>query len=262
MDINNFVIDRVVRGVMVNKAGEYQWSINQITDPSLSVTTEDSRQAVDALGAVIAEFDNGKSAEFSGENSLFDLGLYAAQMGTEKDIASSTNKIVTPAFETIKVVTGTSSYTLAHAPKEALTQIYLLSGDGTLSTAYAVGTAASATEFAYDAETHAITIPTGLTGGEELFVMYEYETEDAVQVVADGVNFPKKGKFIMEILGSDVCDQETLIHAYLVFPNAKLSSDVDITFTTDGTHPFTIQAMQDYCDSEKKLFSLIIPNEE
>ena len=102
-DINNLVIDHILRGVMTSTAdGSFMWSINQITEPSLSVTTETS-EAVDALGSKIATFDRAKNAEFSANNSIFDLGLFAAQNGRDKEVASSTSKIISPAFETLMV---------------------------------------------------------------------------------------------------------------------------------------------------------------
>ena len=259
--INNFIVDHVLRGVMVKKNGEYMWSINQITNPSLNVALSDTAQAVDALGTPIAEFDRGRSAEFSAENSIFDLSLYAAQLGQEVESASEDKTIEMPAFEEYEV-TGAEgeTWTLAHAPKVDPEFIYLLNGDGTLGTAYKLGTAASDTEFAYSEGV--ITLPTGLTAEDVLFAMYDYESTAGVSVTADAINFPKRGKFIMEVLGCDVCDQEELIHAYIVFPNAKLDGNVDYSFATDGTHPFTIRAMQDYCDNKKKLFSVIIPDEE
>lgn len=260
--INNFVIDHVIRGIMTKKDGTYMWSINQITNPSLNVSLTDTAQAVDALGSPIAEFDRGRSAEFGAENSIFDLGLYAAQMGSEVKEGSETTKIVTPAFEEIEVKgVESETYVLKHTPTATTvpTTIYLLNGDGTLGKSYTVDTTAGADKFAYAEGT--ITLPTGLTAGDVLFVMYEYEAESGSSVTADGINFPKKGKFVMEVLGSDVCHQDELIHAYVVFPNAKLDGNVDYSFTTDGTHPFTIKALQDYCDSKKKLFSIIIPDE-
>ena len=46
-DLSNFVIDRVIRGMMVSNSDDsILWSINQITNPSLNVTTE-SADAVD-----------------------------------------------------------------------------------------------------------------------------------------------------------------------------------------------------------------------
>ena len=260
-DINNFVIDHVIRGMMFSTAdGSYMWSINQITDPRLNITSE-TADAVDALGSTIASFNRSKAAEFSASNSLFDLGLFAAQNGTSKQIATADAKIVVPAFETIKIVTGETTKTLANVPTEAIEAIYQLKGDGTLGTKYESGVSASATKFVYDTDSHTITLPTGLAAGTELLVMYDYETENAVAVSGDAINFPKAGRFVMEILGTDTCDPTTLIHAFLEFPNAKLDAAVDVSFTTDGNHPFTIKANQNYCDSQKLLFKLIIPEE-
>ena len=261
--INNFVIDHVLRGIMTKKNGEYMWSINQITNPSLNVALSDTAQAVDALGTPIVEFDRGRSAEFGAENSIFDLSMYAAQMGKDVEVASATATIEVPAFETIDVAgTEGETYVPKKTPVANITKIYAMNPDGPLGTVYEAGSAASASAFAYDNASHTISLPTGLEKGSQLFVMYDYASEQATAVTADAINFPKSGKFVMEVLGTSVCDPDTLIHAYVVFPNAKLDGNVDYSFTTDGTHPFTIKAMQDYCDKEKKLFSIIIPEEE
>ena len=236
--VNNFVIDHVLRGIMTKKNGEYMWSINQIANPSLNVALSDTAQAVDALGTVIQEFDRGRSAEFGAENSIFDLSLYAAQMGRDVEVASGTTKITVPAFETVDVAgTEAETYATKKVPTESITKIYVLNGDGTLGKAFASGTAASADEFAYAEDTHTISLPTGLEKGTQLFVMYEYESEQATAVTANAIDFPKAGKFVLEVLGTSVCDPDTLIHAYVVFPNAKLDGNVDFTFATDGTHP-------------------------
>lgn len=263
--INNFIIDHVLRGIMTKKNGEYMWSINQITNPSLNVALSDTAQAVDALGTPIVEFDRGRSAEFSAENSIFDLSLYAAQMGKDVEVATANDTINVPAFVEIDVK-GTEGETYVfeekRKPIEDIKTIYAMNGDDTLGIAYVSGTAASDTEFAYDSESRTITLPTGLDAGSRLFVMYEYASTQATAVTADAVNFPKAGKFVMEVLGCNVCNPDELIHAYIVFPNAKLDGNVDYTFATDGTHPFVIKAMQNYCDKEKKLFSIIIPEED
>jgi len=258
-DINNFVIDRPIRGIMTSAAdGSVMYSINQIEDFQLSVSS-DEKTAVDAIGVPIATFDTAKNAEISASNSLFDLGLFAAQMGTTKNVASATNKIVTPIFETIDV--EGESVKLKNAPVGGkLDAIYALNGDSTLGKKYLADTSAGAEKFAFDAETLTISLPTEIKGGQ-IFVMYETEMENAVEVTASAVEFPRAGKFVMEVLGTDVCDTTTLIHAYVIFPNAKLSSNVDISFTTDGKHPFSMKANQAYCDSKKKLFQIIIPQE-
>lgn len=236
------------------------WSINQITNPSLNVTTE-SADAVDALNAPIMTFDRSKTAEFTAENSIFDLNLAAAQAGTEKMIADSAAKLIVPGHEEF-VLTATDTITLKHKPKGQIPFIYLQKGDGTLEKKFKNGGSANETDFVHAESTNTITLPAGLTKGQVIFVPYEYESEAAVAVHNTAINFPKAGRFRLEVLGAEVCDREKLIHAYVEFPNAKLSGDVDLTFTTEGTHNFTIKAQQAYCDREKKLFSIIVPDEE
>lgn len=257
-DINNFVIDRVIRGVALSqKDDSVLFSINQMQNVSLNCASE-STDAVDALGTPIATFYRAKSAEFSAENAIFDMNLMATQLGTSKKVASSTAKITAPAMESFTY--GTGSYELKHTPKTVPNEIYVLNGDSTFGKKFVKGTAASEKEFAITNKT--LSLPTGLNAGDELFVMYDYETENAVEVVNSATEFPVGCKFVMEVLGADVCDQTTLIHAYVIFPNFKLSPDFDWSVATDGSHPFSGKAQQAYCDKEKKLFNIVIPSED
>ena len=110
-DMNNFVIDRVVRGVALSQTDDsVMFALNQITNPSLSCSSE-STDAVDGLGVPIATFYRAKNAEFSAENAIFDMNLMATQVGTAKQVASDSEKIITPAFETIDI-DGSATYTL------------------------------------------------------------------------------------------------------------------------------------------------------
>lgn len=274
-DINNFVIDRIVRGVALSqKDDSVLFSINQIQNASLNCASE-STDAVDALGTPIATFYRAKSCEFSAENALFDMALMATQLGTTKKVASSGEKVVAPSMESFvigeeawdKKTVIADKYPLKHKPLAAPAEIYAINGDSTFGVKYENAaknehTTNSETEFVYTELDNTITLPTGLADGTELFVMYEYESENAVEVVNSAKNFPVGCKFVMEVLGCDVCDQTNLIYAYLVFPNFKLSPDFDWSVATDGAHPFSGKAQQDYCDREKKLFSVIIPGDQ
>ena len=94
MNLNNIVVDRIIRAVGKSKSDEVLFAINQVTNASLNVTSE-TAEAVDALGTPIAIFNRAKTAEFSAENALFDLGLMATQAGSKKVAGAS----VVPAFE-------------------------------------------------------------------------------------------------------------------------------------------------------------------
>ena len=259
-DMNNFVIDRVVRGVALSQTDDsVMFALNQITNPSLSCSSE-STDAVDALGVPIATFYRAKNAEFSAENAIYDMNLMATQVGSAKQVASDSEKIVTPAFETIDIDGSSATYTLKHVPLEEIKNVYALNGDGTLGTVFTKSTSASASNFAIRGST--LTPPTGLKKGDQLFVIYEYEAAQAVSVMNSANNFPTACKLVLEVLGCDVCDQTKLVFAYIIFPNFKLSPDFDWNIQTDGTHPFSGKAMQEYCDKDKKLFQIIVPGDE
>ena len=212
-DLSNFVIDRVVRGIATDmKTGDVLFSINQITNPSLNCASE-SADAVDALNVPIATFYRAKTAEFSAENALFDMNLLATQAGTKKKVASASAKIDAPCFQTIDI-TSSTTYTLSHTPKEGTTpKVYVLNGDGTLGEKVVIDTSASARKVAIAGTT--LTVVAGEAGykeGEQIFVMYEYEADGAekngaIEVANSANNFPVGCKFVMEILGADVCDQ-------------------------------------------------------
>ena len=198
----------------------------------------------------IATFYRSKAAEFSAENALFDMNLLATQSGATKKVASATAKIETPCFQTIDIEADKTSYTLSHTPK-GTAKVYVLNGDGTLGEKVEIASAAADKKIAVAGATVTVVVgEAGYAAGSQLFFMYDYEADGAtgngaVEVANTATNFPVGCKFIMEILGADVCDQTNLIYAYLVFPNAKLSPDFDWSIATDSTHPFSMRAMQE-----------------
>lgn len=176
--------------------------------------TSESTDAVDALSVPIATFYRAKSAEFSAENALFDMNLMATQTGTKKKIAGGGTTVEAPCFDTIDIVSGTTAYTLKHEPKDGTTpKVYVLNGDGTLGDKVVIDTTASAKKIAISGDDVTVVVgSTGYADGDQLFFMYDYvadgtEGNGAVEVVNSATNFPVGCKFIMEILGCDVCDQ-------------------------------------------------------
>lgn len=261
MDINNFAIDRVLNGTMFSKSnGELLWRVTQVTNPSLNCATE-TTDIVDAIGTPIMTLDRAKTAEFSGENSLFDLGLAAAQLGSAKEIMTSEAKQVVPINEEFVLGSNPTTITLSHAPVGTIPFIYLVKGDTSIAMKYKKGTESNETDFTHTDKQTSIKLPTGLKAGQKICVPYSYEREDGVSVTNYGDKFPKAGRFLLDVLGYDICNQEHIVHALVEFHNAKLTGDVDFNFTTEGTHPFTIKCLQDYCDANKRLFTIYVIDE-
>lgn len=264
---NTFLIDRIRRGTMFSDTtGEVLWSITQINDATLSMTSETS-DVTDAIGNIITQFDRSKNAEFSGSNALWDFGLSAAQFGSEKQVADSEHKIISPIYEQLKA-DSSHKITLSHTPvteegkKESPIQYaYILNNDSTLGTRFH-SDATSATianhTFKIETDTKQLVFPNEIAEGTNIAVFYNYEAENAIMLQNNASEFPKAGKFMLEVIGKDTCDKTATYVAYIVFPNAKLKTDMDLSFASDGGHPFSMQMMQDYCDLEKRLFNIYV----
>ena len=257
-NLNNIIVDRVLRGIFTDKDDNIIFSLNQIQDLSLNQTSE-SMEVQDAFGVSIMELMRSKALEASANNAIYDFGLLAAQYGTEKVTATGDDKIVVPAMESFEVE-GTE-YTLKHTPVEAPVAIYALNGDSTLGAKYVAGTAASATEFAY--EGGKITLPTGVAVGSDMFVMYEYESDSAVEVINSANKFAQIGKMTFECLVYDVCDPETKIFAFLILPRFQLSNDFDWSIGGDNQqHAFSGKAHVNYCDKNKEMVRIVVIDED
>lgn len=258
-NLNNIIVDRVLRGIFSNKNDDIIFALNQVQNLSLNSTSESS-EVVDAFGVSIMELMKSKALEASAENAIYDFGLLSAQYGTEKVTATADAKLVVPTMESFEVA-GTE-YTLKHTPVKAPTAIYALNGDSTLGAKYTAGeTAASDTQFAY--ADGVITLPTSIKVGDEMFVMYEYESDQAIEVVNSANNFAKMGKMTFECLVYDVCDPETKIFAYIILPRFQLSNDFDWSIGGDSqTHAFSGKAHVDYCSRDKKMLRVVIVDDE
>ena len=257
-DATNLVFDKVLRVVAFDKQDKFLYSMTQVQDASLNGAAE-STDVLDNVGAKIMTLYRAKTAEFSGSNALFDLGILGAQVGSDKVIASESAKIVVPAFETITVGEA-ATYALKNTPVGTITEIYALNGDSSLGKKFEAAEAASATAFAIADGT--ITLPTGLEKGSQLFVMYEYESQNAVKVVNESNKFPKAVKLVIEALCYEPCDPDTKILTYIICNNAQMSSDFDVTMAAGETHPVTYLLQQDYCSAEKKLYEVVVVNDQ
>ena len=251
-NLNNFVIDRVIRAVgMSNQDDSVLFAINQVTNPSLNVTSE-TAEAVDALGTPIAIFNRAKTCEFSAENAIFDMDLMAVQAGGKKQVASADEVIAVPMFD---VLEGAE---LAKTPVGDV-KFYSLNKDGSLGEAIALSADGGNDGGVVVDGVNVSNLPEGV----QVMAVYEYNANGekdngAVSVINSAKDFPKACKLVLEILGCDVCNQEELIYAYLILPNFKISPDFDWSIQTDGVHNFSGTAMQDYCDSKKVLYQLVI----
>lgn len=267
-DINSFIFDHVERGVGFNADGSVRWLANQIESASLQCDGEEVLKK-DARGSTIYSKAQAKTCEFNWESSVADLNLIAEMNGTTKQVASSSTPIVSPIFDAIDITTdSTTEITLENAVYNSGstgTPVYkigvsLLTTDGSLKKVLKKGDSASSGVFTYTPASKKLTFNSGeLEKGDTVFVTYEYETENAVQLVNSADDMPTATKSIYLVEGRDICDQNTKIYAYLIFPNAKMSTGYTLGLDVESTVPVKQVCSYDYCSKNKELYRLVIP---
>lgn len=257
LNIENLVINRVVRGTLFDKdTSEVLVSIDQISDPSLECSGEQVFSN-DAMGQKIAAFDRSKDAKFTGSNALLNFGLMAAQFGSDKEVASEDAKITVPAFDLIEVGTDTTKITLSDVPASEVKFIYSTHRDKSKNIKYPLAATASDSEFAITGKE--ITLPTdAFAKGDRVAVWYDRETTEAVQIKNTTTKFAKGGKFVLEVLACDVCNVNTEYYAYVIFGNCKMDNNVTIDFSNEAKQQFVINALQDYCSANNELFTIVV----
>ena len=259
-NLNNIIIDRVLRGIYSTDKDGIVFSLNQIQNFSLNCTSE-SQEVVDAMGVSIMEFMRSKSIEASAENAIFDLGLMAAQSASSVKKATTGSTVVAPAMESHTAEEGTDgkikTWTLKGTPLVAPEAIYELNGDSTLGKKIDVVTTAEDGKASYSSGV--ITLPLDAEAGTEYFIMYEYNCDNAAEVITSADKFPSVGKMTFECLVYDVCDPEVKLFAYVILPRFQLKSDFDWSIGGDSqTHPFSGKAHVKYCDKNKEMVRIVV----
>lgn len=260
------LIDRPIRGTLFDKTTkDVIFTADQIMNPSLEVGGTQVF-ITNGIGSRLAILDREKTSKFSAENSQINLGIFSAQAGQAKTLATDSVPIIAPKFEMITVgySSGTTvnlTITLEETPSTALTTIYRLNPDRSISDKFTVDTTAAATKFSITGKI--ITLPVTPTpvikNTDQFAIWYDYSATTAVEITNSGDNTSMGGIFDLEVLFLDYCDPNTKYYGHIIFPSVKLDPSFTINFTTEGTHPFSFEAMLDNCSTDKKMFQFIIP---
>jgi hypothetical protein len=251
---NELVIDKV-RFVEFTDltTNEVIAKLTQLEDPALKTTAEND-SIVDAVGAEIMKLYKAKKATFTASNSLFSMNLLALQIGSDKQVASDTNKIDVPVDETLTIAGGKAK--LSKAPKGEFRYVYVLN-KGTISTKLEKAEAATAGKFAIsdqDISVDTATVP----DGTKVYVEYTAESANAVKIINKAEDFPKAVGFKASVLFRDPCTESTYLGAVLA-DKAKLDpSDIEASFKRDGKHSFTVDLFRNYCEDNGELYSFVV----
>ena len=222
-------------------AGDVAFLCDQVTDPSLSFTSE-TEDIVDARNNVVMVLENGRGATFGASNAFFNTQLLAAQTGGKVVDAAGV------AFTKYDILTlgegGVATLTVATEATSA--DVYKLEKDNSLTTASKVaGTIADGK----------VTV-TGLAVGDRVLVVYTAKVSEGehITALADGTN--ELMNVTAEVLLRELCNEE-LYYAYIIM-KGKLSGEAEWSMTRDGNHAFELRCMPSYCEDPRKLVEVII----
>ena len=223
------------------KAGDIAFLADQITDPSLSFTSE-TEDIVDARNNVVMVLQNGRGATFGASNAFFNTQILAQQVGSNVDSAAGYS------FTKYDIVTldGSKDAKLSATTDATSAKAYKLTKDNSLTTATA--------EAATVAE-GVVTVSSGAEGDRYLVVYTaKIAAGEKITALADAQN--KLMNVTAEVLLRDLCD-ESLVYAYIIM-RGKLSGEAEWSMTRDGNHAFEIQCMPEYCSADRKLVEVVV----
>lgn len=268
-NVDVLIYEKTKTLAMFNKATNLlQWTISNVKDPSLK-TSADSTVKTDAEGATVMTFYKAKTAQLTGSNAFFSLGLSAAQYGSSVTLGATGAEITCPYTETITVgeTTGVknTTITLTKTPVgitgSEVSHIYTQNVNKSIGTSYTVSTTADATHFSISGKVITLPIDATITKDTKIIIFYDYETAEAVSLANNAEDMPKSGIAKMQCVFCDPCDKETKYLLWVISSNAQLSPESEISFTTEGEHPFTIDFQKEFCSDEGNLFTIIVPAE-
>lgn len=257
--IGGFAIDHIVMGTFENAAKELLYTLSNLSEASISITSE-SKDILNAQGNLVRRIYRGKTGEFNSTSAFIDMNVMAAGTGSEIEVAAEGATILMPEIRV--VAKGTESVTVTGAVEETIA-IMGLAGNGAKIESYKLGAAASATEFAF--ADGVLTLPT--TASEEVVefvVKFEKNAVNGMKVVNKGDAFPKAGKLTLKALAIDPCDKEGVIACYIVCPNFQPSPDVELSLANDGesTIAYNGTLAIDQCSADKTLYEIYLFDEE
>ena len=257
-NMDGFIVDRIQFGVAEDFNGNILYTLSQLQDASIEVTSE-SKEAKDAQGVLIKKFYTGKSGTFTATNALIDFNILAAATGSPKKVANTGAKIKMPRI--IHVSKGTKTVDLKDV-KEGTVSVVGLAANDTMIKKYTKNTQASATQFSITGTT--LTLPTDTENNElaRFLIKYDRDVENGIAISNQANKYPSTIRLTLKALAVDPCSTDTLRACYIVLPSFQVSADTSMALSTDATLDFKGDLQVDYCNPDKTLYEIYFAEDD
>lgn len=253
------IIESVDTAVLLNPDESLLMMMDELKDVNITNGSEIVYQT-GKMGSRLAAFDRNKTATVSFTNAYLVGGAIEAQTGSDKIIASETDKLSIPTHDIMVVKKGETTATLTHVPVglegSEVKFVYVLV-NGVQGDKLESSTSAGQGTFTIDAATKTLTFDASFAAEAdvEIIAFYTYETATGVMYQNRSDVFSKKGKLVLDLVQRDVCDDGKKYHTRMVFPAAKVDGNFDITVGNDtAVHAFKAEALQNVCSTDKSMW--------
>lgn len=260
--VDNYVIDRVLRGYLLNDNDEVLGYLDQLTDVTINMNAE-TRDITDARGVLIKRFYQAKEASLEASNALFNFNVAGLALGSEAITADATASTpVTFQMRKSLVVKAGTTATITGIVSGSL-KVYGLTTSGSLTKEYAADTTADATHYAITSA--GVLTPPTATDETQYFVYYKKTVTSGMQFINKADEFPRAVKLVLEVAGYDVCHTTADEPLLMVIEgdNFQISPETSIQIgNEDQSINFSGSFASDYCGADKSLFSISIEDDD
>lgn len=255
--IDGVAFDSIHKAIAFNSAGDPLYILTQLSEASIEVTAE-SKDMVDKNGTLIKRIYTSKSCTFSATNAYLDANIIAQEAGTEKIVATDTDKVVVPFIRDVKK--GTATITIDDLDADSVV-VMGETGSGSMGVVYEKGVTPSDTEFSVTGTR--INLPTDTTVAK-FVVTGNRQMASGTVVINKADEFPKTVRLLIQAFSYDPCTPDIKRPTYIELPSFQPSPEHTITFTTEATLDFSGDCQVAYCseDGEKVLYRIYFPNDE
>lgn len=266
--MDKFFIREIATVWAFNKNNEAVWKCGNVG--KLKITQDGNTiRKKDALGATIFKMDTAKSANISFEVNYWDFNILSMVAGAEKrELNGSENPylvkpISVPCAQT-KQITATdiaNGYIeLDKRPRQTDFYYYEIavhkvdSGDGIVK-AYQQSNYADNSHFYVVGRQ--LMLPTSLMQGDNIEIVYEYESYRGTELINSANNVPETWKVRILMLVSPICNTDIMSAVWLTARNATPDMQLTLDFGIEENIPISLELGYSLCDTEKNLYEIV-----
>jgi hypothetical protein len=262
--LGDVIIDRLQFGYGAKSNGTALYALTQLKEAGINITA-DSTDITDKDGNLVYRKYSGKKGEVTSQNAFMNLAVVETLSATDAEIATADKGIVMPMIEIVK-----AGKTLDITNFVDGTVVVNALKNGAMGDEYALGSAASATEFAIekvdasgDTPASATLTPPTAEGEIEYIVKYKKTVYSGAKIVNSSDNLPTSHELYFKALAIDPCDKENLKAVILYIPSFIPSPEITVALQggDSQTMDFNGAMMADTCSEDKELFVLYFIDE-